>query len=176
MKTKDNRCPMLCLLKSSNLNLQQKKDIYFKIVDTFQMPISDEVIQEATKRNFYDNQQNINDDLKNELTIDEKKKFYNSVINNNLEEFKSYINGTPTRKPYDIFEEVSAPGFNWTTFHYAMHYGKWEIIKYIIDYLFEINKIEEGLNLKTNDKRCPLLCLLKSNSLSKGEKEKFFQK
>ena len=102
--------------------------------------------------------------------------FHNSAINGNLEEFKSYINGTPTKKPYDIFEEVSAPGFNWTTFHYAMHYGKWEIIKYIIDYLFEIKKIEEGLNLKTNDKRCPLLCLLKSNSLSKGEKREVFSK
>ena len=176
MKTNDNRCPMLCLLKSKSLDVQKKKEIYFKLINDFQIPITEEVMKEALYRHFYDNISNYNGILKNELTIEEKMNFYNSAINGNLEEFKSYINGTPTRKPYDIFEEVSAPGFNWTTFHYAMHYGKWEIIKYIIDYLFEINKIEEGLNLKTCDKRCPLLCLLKSNSLSKGEKREVFSK
>ena len=123
IKTDDNRCPILCLLKSNSLQPLEKKEIYFKIINTFQIPISEEVMIEAIKRNFYDNKpindkfinvdnkRNIyyknvktNDILKNELTTDEKMKFYNSVIAGNLEEFKGYINGTNTRKPYNIFD------------------------------------------------------------------------
>ena len=204
MKTSDNNCPMLCLLKSNNLQPQKKKEIYFKIINTFNIPISDEVIIEANKRNFYDENENPEDNdilkdelfnnkisedknilknelfknkiaedkniLKNELTTDEKMKFYNSVIAGNLEEFKGYINGTNTRKPYNIFEEVSVPGYKWTTFHYAMHYGKWEIIKYIFEYLINLNLLDKALNIKSKDNRCPILCLLKSNALSYKEK------
>ena len=43
--------------------------------------------------------------------------FYHSAIDNNVEKFKSYINGTNSWKTYDIFEKVSAPGYKWTNFH-----------------------------------------------------------
>ena len=176
MKTSDNRCPMLCLVKSNKLTLEQKKEIYFKIVDTFQIPISDEVIEEANKRYFYDGpEDSIYGDLKNELTPDEKSNFYNSAINGSLEEFKSYLNGTATSgKHYNIFEEVSQPGHKWTVFHYAMHYGKWEIIKFIIEYLKLLNLLDKALEMKTNDNRCPLLCLLKSSALKPEEKKIIF--
>ena len=192
MKTNDNRCPMLCLLKSNVLEHHQKKEIYFKLINTFQIPISDEVINEANKRYFYDentitdkiineaNKRNVNykkienGDLKNELTTDEKMKFYYSAINDDLETFKNYINGINTGKPYSIFEEVSAPGYKWTTFHYAMHYGKWNIIKYILEYLIDLNLLDKALNIKSKDNRCPLLCLLRSNALNIEEKRKIF--
>jgi hypothetical protein len=45
--------------------------------------------------------------LTSKLSTKEKMDFYHSVINNDLESFKSFIYGTPTRAPYDIFEEVS---------------------------------------------------------------------
>ena len=152
MKTKDNRCPMLCLLRSKDLDKQQKKELYFKIVNTFQIPISDEVIQEATNRHIYDNQSDIYGGLKNELTLEQKMKFYNSVINGNLEEFKNYLNGSGNfGKPFDIFEEVSAPGYKWTVFHYAMHYGKWDIIKYIIEHLNSLYLLEKALKMKSKD-------------------------
>ena len=195
MKTNDNRCPMLCLLKSNTLKFELKKDIYFKIINNFNVSISDEVIQEAINRNLYnsqntqiinnkaietdnkrDNIQKKNSILTNELTLKEKMDFYNSVIEGNLELFKNYINGTLERKPYNIFEEVSASGYNWTVFHYAMFYGKWEIIKYIFEYLSETKEIEIALNILSKDGRCPLLCLLKSNSLNKKEKREIFSK
>ena len=110
--------------------------------------------------------------LTNELTTEEKMFFYNCTINGDLDKFKKLIE----EKKYNIFEEVSAPGHNWTNLHYAMHYGKWNIIKYILTYLISINKLESGLKLKSIDKRCPLLCLLKSNALSDDIKRDIFTK
>ena len=190
MKTNDNRCPILCLLKSNNLSANQKKKIYFKIINTFNISISDEVVEDAIKRNFYnndndnnkynnkydnDNNQN-NSLLKNELNVEQKMEFYNSAVNGDLELFKSFIYGTADRKPYHIFEEVSAPGYNWTVLHYAMHYGKLEIIKFILQYLKQKELFDFALNLKTKENKCPLLCLLKSNDLSNKEKRDVFSK
>ena len=91
---------------------------------------------------------------------------YNSVIKDNLELFKSLIYGSPYKKPYPMFEEVSAKNYYWTPLHYAMHYAKWDIIQFIFQYLFQYNLVNSALNLKTKDSRCPLLCLLKSKDLS----------
>ena len=114
--------------------------------------------------------------LTNRLSKDEKMDFYHSVINNDLESFKSFIYGTPGRAPYDIFEEVSQKGYGWTTFHYAMYYGKIEMIKFIIAYLYSQNKVFIAFKLKSNDGRCPLLCLLKSKDLSPQTKLDVFNK
>ena len=165
--------PYALFIETKDLNPQQKKDIYYKIVNTFQIPMGDEVIKEPTNRNIYDYQH----DLKNELTIEEKMKLYNSAINDNLDEFKSYINETGNfGKPYNFFEEMSAPGYKRTVFLYAMHYGKWEIIKFIIEHLNALYLLEKALGMKTNDKRCPFICLLKSNELELKQKKLFFQK
>ena len=115
----------------------------------------------------YDNDNNDEIILKNELSIDEKLIIYYSVREGDLELFKSYLNGTPYRKPYDIFEEVSEHGYNWTIFHYAMNYGKWEIIKCIVEYLINLNLLDFALKNKSSDNKCPLLCLLKSNAIIK---------
>ena len=64
----------------------------------------------------------------------------------------------------------------WTVFHYAMHYGSWNIIKFIIEYLFSKNKVEIGFRLKSKDGRCPLLCLLKSNALKSDGKAEIITK
>ncbi len=195
IKTNQNNCPLLCLLKSNEINDKQKKDIYFKILNTFPIQINDEVLKEAIERNFYNNNQNESNQknseqnksnqnksiqneslLNNELSKEEKMNFYNSVIDGNLDLFKSYLNGTPDRKPYDIFEEVSAPGYHWTVFHYAMHYGKWEIIKFIFDYLINLDMLDFALKLKTNDNRCPFLNLLKSNDLDNEQKKDIYFK
>ena len=94
--------------------------------------------------------------LTNKLNMNEKMNFYQAVIDGNLEAYKRYVLGTYGTM-YNIFEEVSAPGYGWTTFHYAMHYAKWEIIKFIINYLIDNKKLEIGFRLKSKD----LYCLLK---------------
>ena len=117
-----------------------------------------------------------NTHLTNKLSNIEKHEFYKSVMDNNVEMFKSYLFGNEVRVPYDIFEEVSAPGYYWTTFHYAMHHGKWDIIKYIIEYLTNSNLLDIAFKMKTNDNRCPMLCLLKSKSLDVQKKKEIYFK
>ena len=135
----------------------------------------EELMKEARKKNQISDQELRNRYLTNRLETTDKMNFYQSVIDGNLEAYKKYIYGT-YGKVYNIFEEVSAPGYGWTTFHYAMHYARWNIIKFIIEYLESQNKLEVGFRLKSKDGRCPLLCLLKSNALKADVKRDTFNK
>ena len=132
------------------------------------------LMKEVKKRNMLSDQELRAKYLTNKLSTDDKMRFYQSVIDGNLEAYKRFILGSQYNPPFNIFEEVSAPGYGWTTFHYAMHYAKWPIIRYIIDYLSSQNKLEIGFRLKSKDGRCPLLCLLKSNALKADVKRETF--
>ena len=134
------------------------------------------LVKEAKKRNSLSDQELRAKYLTNKLSTDDKMRFYQSVIDGNLEAYKRFLLGSQYNPPFNIFEEVSAPGYGWTTFHYAMHYAKWNIIKFIIEYLFNKDKIEIGFRLKSKDGRCPLLCLLKSNALKPDVKRETFSK
>ena len=134
------------------------------------------LVKEAKKRSSLSDQELRAKYLPNKLSTDDKMRFYQSVIDGNLEAYKRFLLGSQYNPPFNIFEEVSAPGYGWTTFHYAMHYAKWNIIKFIIEYLFNKDKIEIGFRLKSKDGRCPLLCLLKSNALKPDVKRETFSK
>ena len=189
MKTKDGRCPLLCLLKSNALSNKTKLEVFDKIVSTFSIPISDEVRNRLEELKNYENKgkqnsnKNKNPDpypecpyITDILTTEEKSELYNSVINNQLNVFKSLIYGSSGKKAYPIFEEISAPSYKWTALHYAMHYAKWDIIKFIFEYLYQNDLVNIALNMKTKDERCPLLCLLRSNILSSEIKKEIFKK
>ena len=135
----------------------------------------EKLVKEKRQRVNLSDQELRNRYLTNTLQNNDKMNFYQSVIDGNLEAYKRYILGTYGEK-YNIFEEVSAPGYGWTTFHYSMHYAKWNIIKFIFEYLEQQNKLEIGLRLKSKDGRCPLLCLLKSNALKADVKKDTFSK
>ena len=104
----------------------------------------EQLVKEARKRNMLSDQELRARYLTNKLQTTDKMNFYQAVIDGNLDAYKRYIQGT-YGQPYNIFEEVSAPGYGWTTIHYAMHYAKWNIIKFIIEYLESQNKLEIGI-------------------------------
>ena len=135
----------------------------------------EKLVKETRQKITLSDQELRNRYLTNTLQNNDKMNFYQSVIDGNLDAYKRYILGTYGEK-YNIFEEVSAPGYGWTTFHYAMHYARWNIIKFIFEYLMQTNKLEIGLRLKSKDGRCPLLCLLKSNALKPDIKRDTFNK
>ncbi len=110
--------------------------------------------------------------ITNILGQQEKKIFHEVISEGNIDLFKSFI----LQKKYPIFEEISAKGYFWTSIHYAMHYGKWSIIEFCLKYLKEKGLFEKGMKLKSNDNRCPILCLLKSNSLKNEEKKDIFER
>ena len=154
---------ILALINQKSIEIEQLKNE------------KESLLREAKKRNTLSDLELRARYLTNKLQTTEKMNFYQAVIDGNLDAYKRYIMGVYGH-PYNIFEEVSAPGYGWTTFHYAMHYAKWNIIKFIIEYLQQQNKIEIGFRLKSKDGRCPLLCLLKSNALKPDVKKDTFLK
>jgi hypothetical protein len=106
------------------------------------------------------------------LNATDKVLLYEASVQGKLNEFRTLI----LDKKFPLFEEVSAAGYLWTSLHYAMHYGKEDIIFFILDHCYnKLNCIDMALNLVSKDGRCPILCLLKSNS-NNNEKKKELMK
>ena len=106
------------------------------------------------------------------LAVPNKMELYNTCVEGRLDDFKNLI----LNKKYSVLEEVSAHNYFWTPFHYAMHYGQWDIIKFICEHLKSASKFEAAFRLESNDGRCPLLCLLRSNHLNIEKKTEIFNK
>jgi hypothetical protein len=106
------------------------------------------------------------------LPVNQKMELYNSAVEGKLSEFKDLI----YNKRYPILEEVSAHNYYWTSLHYAMHYGQSEIIYFILEYLKSNSMLEMAMKLQSDDGRCPLLCLLRSNSLNIDKKKDILDK
>jgi hypothetical protein len=106
------------------------------------------------------------------LPIQQKMELYNAAVEGKINEFKNLI----TEKKYPILEEVSAHNYYWTTLHYAMHYGQYDIVNYIMTYLNSLDTLQLAMKLQSDDGRCPLLCLLRSNSLSTDKKKDILEK
>jgi hypothetical protein len=100
------------------------------------------------------------------LAVKNKMELYNSCVEGRTEDFKNCV----LVKKYPILEEVSAHNYYWTSFHYSMHYGQWEIIKFITEQLKMTSKFDAAMRLESNDGRCPILCLLRSNSVDHNKK------
>lgn len=104
------------------------------------------------------------------LPVPQKMELYNACVEGRINDFKYLV----LNKNFPILEEVSAHNYYWTSFHYSMHYGQWEVVKFICEYLKKYNIFESALRLESNDNRCPILCLLRSNSLTLEKKTVIF--
>jgi len=110
--------------------------------------------------------------ITNSLDVNSKMVLYQTAVKGDVNEFRKLINN----RGYSMLEEVSAKNFFWTPLHYAMHYGKMEIAFYIMDELKKKGLYNKAMSLESNDKRTPVLCLLKSNALSSGTKADCFRR
>ena len=126
------------------------------------------VMEEEIKYNQDDIRKEL---ITNDLDVNSKMVLYQTAVKGDLNEFKKLIS-----KGYPLLEEVSAKTFYWTPLHYAMHYGKMEIAFYIMETLKERGCYHKAMSLESNDKRTPVLCLLKSNALSSNTKAECFRK
>jgi hypothetical protein len=106
------------------------------------------------------------------LPVNQKMELYNAAIEGKITEFKDMV----LNKKYPVLEEVSAHNYYWTPFHYAMHYGQIQIIYFIFEYLKNNNILELAMRLQSDDGRCPLLCLLRSNGLNINKKREIMDK
>ena len=106
------------------------------------------------------------------LSVQQKMDLYQATIEGRLKEFRRLVE----EKHFPMLEEVSAHNYFWTPLHYAMHYGKWDIIEYILDAKNKEGQLENVMRLQSNDNRCPLMCLIKSNALGIEDKKKILEK
>ena len=100
------------------------------------------------------------------LNPKQKLEMYHATIDGNISQFRILIE----ELKYPIFEEISTKGFYWSSIHYAMYYGKLKMIEYILKYAEKKNLLNIVMKCKTEDNRCPLLCLIRSNSVYSKEK------
>lgn len=66
-------------------------------------------------------------------SIKEKMELYTSSTKGKIDDLKSVLEDND--KKYSVTEEISKSGYYWTVLHYASHYGHYDILIYLIDYL-----------------------------------------
>jgi hypothetical protein len=141
--------------KQKRLNLNNKKESSISQIDPGKMSI-EEIRNQVMTFN---------------LPVNKKMDLYNAAVNGNIGAFKKLIE----KDYYPMNEEVSAHGYYWTPLHYAMHYGKEDIIMFILNRLTLDKKLSLVLKLESNDGRCPFICLLRSNGLQPENKKLIFK-
>ena len=67
---------------------------------------------------------------------------------------------------YPLIEEVSKSGYYWTAFHFASHYGKVDILKYIIWAYQNHENSYDIFNLQTAEGKTPLFWWISSGDIS----------
>ena len=157
-------------------------NLSFKTLSEYKIENDDESLFSK----FQDNKDYSQDELRkilisNMLSIEAKATLFKATIKGDIEIFSKLI-----RKGFPILEEISPKNYYWTPLHYAMNYGKMEIVFYIIDKLKSKSEalFLKAMTLESIDKRpplifdlkTPLLCLLKSNVLSPYSIEECFTK
>jgi hypothetical protein len=165
-------------LLKKNKELLNKKYLLEKEFDRIQKlslnlrKLVNEAFKTETINDNINKEQIRNSLITTKLELSQKMELYNKTVEGNLTEFKNLI----LVKNYPILEEISAVNYYWTSLHYAMHYGQEEIVLFILDYLCKCNLLELSMKLESNDGRCPLLCLIKSNTLQLEKKKEIIEK
>lgn len=150
-----------------------KKINEIKAVDEELMKLKEDIkkTEESQKKNMPTQQQQYYDEsavkrlLTVNLPVNAKMQLYNTVVEGKLNEFKALV-----QRGYPVLEEISAKNYAWTPFHYAMHFGQWDITKYIMEHLTQRGILELALRMRSSDGRTPILCLLRSTAISTQKK------
>jgi len=200
LRSDDKRCPVLCLLKSNAIQTTTKKEIINKLIEFFpELYFSQAAINECVNKNIDGgvvkkikhlqeklklDKANIDVEFKslkseevreklinNTLPYEKKTSIYKAITDNNVALFQSLVKSDDI-----VFEELSSKGYFWTSLHYAMHFGKEEIIMYIFKLLDDSKMLNLAMKLKSNDNRSPITCLVKSNTIESQQKIQLLSK
>jgi ankyrin repeat protein len=93
--------------------------------------------------------------------IKEKMELYTSSTKGKIDELKEVL----TNKKYSVTEEISKSGYFWTVLHYASHYGHYEVLSYLIDFLEDHPEKFEIFNMQTTEGKTPLFCAILSGDI-----------
>ena len=79
------------------------------------------------------------------------------------------------QKVYSITEEISKSGYFWTVIHYASHYGHYDVLSFLIEYLDDHPDKFEIYNMETFEGKTPLICAILSGDISQKKKQKIIK-
>ena len=96
-------------------------------------------------------------------TIKEKMELYTSSTKGKIEDLKLVLEDK--EKAYSVTEEISKSGYYWTVLHYASHYGHYDILIYLIEFLQSHPDKYEIFNMQTTEGKTPLFCAVLSGDI-----------
>ena len=97
-------------------------------------------------------------------TIKEKMELYTSSTKGKLADLKGVLEDK--EKPYSVTEEISKSGYYWTVLHYASHYGHYDVLIYLIEFLEANPDKFDIFNMQTTEGKTPLFCAILSGDIS----------
>lgn len=96
-------------------------------------------------------------------SIKEKMELYTSSTKGRIDELKFVLEDAD--KNYSVTEEISKSGYYWTVLHYASHYGHFDILEYLIEFLQDHPEKYEIFNMQTTEGKTPLFCAVLSGDI-----------
>lgn len=96
-------------------------------------------------------------------SIKEKMELYTSSTKGKLDDLKNLLENSD--KKYSLTEEISKSGYFWTVLHYASHYGHYDILIYLIEFLYDHPDKYEIFNMQTTEGKTPLFCAVLSGDI-----------
>ena len=70
------------------------------------------------------------------------------------------------KKTYSVTEEISKSGYFWTVLHYASHYGHYDVLQFLIDFLDDHPDKFDLFNMQTFEGKTPLFCAILSGDIT----------
>ena len=88
---------------------------------------------------------------------------YTSSTKGKLSDLKGVLEDKD--KPYSVTEEISKSGYYWTVLHYASHYGHYDVLIYLIEFLESNPDKFDIFNMQTTEGKTPLFCAVLSGDI-----------
>ena len=106
-------------------------------------------------------------------SIKEKMELYTCSTKGKLDELRQVLEN-PSKK-YSVTEEISKSMYFWTVLHYASHYGHYDVLIYLIEYLDENPDKYDIFNMQTTEGKTPLFCAILSGDIKLLDKQKIIK-
>ena len=100
--------------------------------------------------------------LTKKLKTAQRMEIYTAATQGNYDDMVAIVE----QKKYSILEEVSKTGFFWNAMHFASHYGKIRVLKYLIKQFENHPYKYEIYNLQTAEGKTPLFWWISSGDIS----------
>ena len=95
--------------------------------------------------------------------IKQKMELYTSSTKGKLKELQEVLESEVD--PYSVTEEISKAGYFWTVLHYASHYGHYDVLTYLVEFLQDHPHKNDIFNMQTTEGKTPLFCAVLSGDI-----------